>query len=424
MARREYGTGSIYQRCEARYDCPPLVDGERPPHRCRARWYGTIEAGWTGDGKRRRLTATGKNKSEVQRKLREKRAAYDSGELTHSVRITVKQWSEKYLEMRLADLRPNGWNAAASPIRKWVVPTIGHRRLSELTPADVRAVSDAQYAAGRKTATAAATQRAMTTMLNYAVREGHNVPQRVLMAPKPKPAPSDRTTLSEADTLACLDAAAILPHRLRWVLALAFGARQGEVLGLTEEAIDWDAGTITLEWQLQALPYVDRKDKRQGFRVPRDYEARRLVDSWHLVRPKSRAGSRVLALNDVLEQELRAWLLVRPENPWGLIFPTIDGRPARDKPDREEWWGIQGAAGVSHPTAPRAYHVHECRNFAATSMDEAGVSESVIQSTLGHASINVSRRYMRAGLDAKRAATSAMTGRLGMEPNTVAGEVV
>lgn len=420
MSRRDYGEGSVYQRCEARYGCPPLEeystdDGpatRRPKHACRARWYATIEAGWTADLTRRRLTVSAKTKAGVLRKLREKRRQHDAGELVRSDRITVKAWSETYLEERKKDLSPNGWNAAASPIRKWIVPTIGHRRLAMLTPADVRALDQAQYDAGRKTSTADATRRAMVTMLNWAVAEGYTVPQRVFKVPKPGPGNSDRTDLSVEETVAALQAASTLPHGVRWAIALLYGPRQNEVLGLTRDCLDFDAKVIRLEWQLQALPYVDRHNKALGFRVPRDHESQHLVDAWHLVRPKSRKGTRVLAMIPPIEDALRRWLEIRPDNPWDLVFPTLGGRPCNDKVDREEWWGIQGAAGVGHPGG-RYYHVHECRNFAATQLDETGAQENVITSMLGHASIITSRSYMRAHLEPKRRATAAVGDLLG-----------
>jgi site-specific recombinase XerD len=50
-------------------------------------------------------------------------------------------------------------------------------------------------------------------------------------------------------------------------------------------------------------------------------------------------------------------------------------------------------AAVTHP-AGRPYHVHECRNFAATMLLEAGVDEHIITALLGHSSIVMSRKYM------------------------------
>lgn len=432
MTRRDWGEGSVYQRCEARYGCPPVAELEdgtkvRPPHKCRARWYGVVETGWTSTFRRRRSVVSAKTKKDAMRKLREKRRDLESGAPSARDNVTVKTWAETYLELRKPELKPNAWNAAASPIRKWIVPTIGHRRLAALTPADVRAVDQAHYDAGRKTATADATRRALVTMLNRAIAEGHEVPPFVFKVPKPGPGHSDRTDLTVEETIACLQVAAQLPHGVRWALALLYGPRMNEVLGLTHDCLDFEKKIIRLEWQLEALPYEhgctaaasptcgQKRPARcpsSRFRIPRDFEARHLVDSWHLTRPKSRAGVRVLAMIPPIEDALRRWLDIAPPNPHSLVFTTLTGRPINDKVDREEWWAIQGTAGVGHP-AGRYYLVHECRNFAATQLDEAGAADNVITSMLGHASIITSRRYMRAHVEPKRRATAAVGDLLG-----------
>jgi tetratricopeptide (TPR) repeat protein len=85
----------------------------------------------------------------VKLKLRDKQIEVDRGEVTDvDPRMTVKAWAAEYLELRKQPpkaLSPNGWNAAASPIRKWIVPTIGHKRLADLTPKDRRKVAQAQF---------------------------------------------------------------------------------------------------------------------------------------------------------------------------------------------------------------------------------------------------------------------------------------
>lgn len=400
--RREPGDGSIYQRSSDNM------------------WIASIEAGSTLDGTRRRITVSAKTRPAVVRKLRDKKLAIEAGGIpTVRAGVTVKQWVDTYLELRMRPpkpLSPNGWNAAASPLRKWVVPKIGHIRLDALAPAHLRQVEDAQYAAGRKTSTADATQRAFMTCLNWAVREGHMVPMRVLKAPRPGMGRSDRRDLNLDETIACLEVASQLPHGLRWLLALLYGARLGEVLGMTEDEIRWDTHEIHLEWQLQDLQRVDPKNARAGYRMPRDYEAIHLRGAYHLVRPKSRSGYRVLPMTEAIEEALRDWLAIRPANPWGLVFPNAAGRPQSDKSDREEWQAIQCTAGVGHPGG-RWYHIHECRNFAATQLDEVKASDNVITSLLGHASIVTSRRYQTAHSEPKRAAIAAVEKRL--QPPTV-----
>lgn len=403
--RVPYGTGSIYKRSR---------DG---------RWVAVIEDGWHANGTRKRIHVTGKTEGDVRRKLRDRKAAKARGQ-TADTRVTVKAWANTYLEIRVADLSPKAYNAAANPIRNWVVPTIGHKRLTDLTPADIRAVAAAQRKKGRQPHD---THRVMMTMLRAAVGEGHALPATVLAAKPPaKAAPSDRAAMTDAEALAVLRVAADLPHGSRWLVAMVYGMRLNECLGLTWDAVDFTAGShgeIVIEWQLQALPYNISRDRTSGFRIPDGYEARHLVDAFHLVRPKTRAGYRVAPLLAPVADALRAWRDHSPTNPHGLVWPNLRGRPANDKNDREEWWAIQATAGVSHPVrmrtdeatgerVPAYFHIHECRNFAATTLLDAGVDEHVITDLLGHSTLAASLRYRTRRREPLREAMEKVAERL------------
>lgn len=462
MARR-YGEGSIYQRCDAP-SCPALVEGPphpktgrptriRPKHKCEGRWVGTLEAGWTREGTRRRIVVTGKTRVLVVRRMDKKRRELDEyGDTGWNPRVTVKQWVEMYLERRTLPpkpLSPKGWKAAAQPLRRWVVPTIGHRRVVDLTPGDIRKVAKAQYDATSvrggqlSTSTIDGTHRQLMTALRAAKADGASIADNVFLVEKPGMGKSDRVPLTLEETLRCLAVAEQLPHGLRWAFALLYGARQGELLGLCEfdpldgsPLIDFDAGVIRLAWQLQQLDHVDPGDKRRGFKIPRGYEAVHLSGRYHLTRPKSAAGFREVPIIEPVEYALRDWLAARPENPWGLVFPTADGKPANDRADREEWYAIQYTASVTpvpvgsyagpldlppvwHPSGERPYHVHECRNFAATELDEVGASELVTTSLLGHTDVKTSRRYQRARLGAQHDAVTAIGQRLRLDGGRV-----
>lgn len=76
MGRRDDGTGSVFQRCEARFGCPPVVDGERPQHDCKGRWFGLVEAGLTASGTRRRISVSAKT-NRLAQKLRDERIELD-----------------------------------------------------------------------------------------------------------------------------------------------------------------------------------------------------------------------------------------------------------------------------------------------------------------------------------------------------------
>lgn len=376
--RNKWGHGTVYQ----------LPNGK---------WIGTFDHGVTASGNRRRVKVTADTETTAWTKLRKRERELKAGTGTVGQRVTVKTWAETYLAMRVRDLSPKAYRAAESPIRKWVVPTIGHKRLAQLTPADIRAVHDACRKADRQPADV---HRALHTMLEAAVGEGHPVGLPALKVKAPVAPKSDRMAMSVDEGLACLKAAAEMPHGSRWLFTLLYGQRQGECLGLTWDAIDSAGkpgapfGEAIIEWQLQSLPYDGdgRKDKSGGFRVPDGHESIHLVDAYHLVRPKSRSGYRVAPLLEPVRDALLAWRDVAPENPWGLVWPRPNGRPMRHEDDRAEWKALQTGAGVSHP-AGRPYHVHECRNFAATMLLDAEVPEHVITDLLGHSALAQSLKY-------------------------------
>lgn len=392
--RQDYGAGSIYQR----------ADGK---------WIGAYKAGLTANGKRKRVTVVGRTEAEAKRRLRARAAEIDAGEVTESPNITVKVWADKWLKIKERRLSPKGYAAVRGPVAKWIVPTIGHRRLKQLAPQDVRAVEDAQRDAGLKGSTCAATQRVLFNMLRKAIAEGHAVPTRVLMAEMPNVGESDRRPLSISESLAVLIEAGRLDHGTRWAVALLCGMRQGECLGLTWDAIDFEGSQIIVRWQLQRLPYIDKRDRSKGFRVPNDYTCRQVHKAWHLVRPKSKAGFREYPLPPGMIDALRSWRAIAPDSPHGLVWPDARGLPRDHGDDLAEWHALQQQAGVRHPDG-RYYHVHECRNVTATQLREVGADGLTITSMLGHTSLSTSEGYMRVTADAKRAAMEKVAGVLGL----------
>jgi len=393
--RRQYGTGSIAQRSS---------DG---------RWIGTIEAGWTAKGTRRRVYVSAKTEAEAKRKLRDKQKAITKEGLPAagtSSRTTLKQWADEWLPIQEDTTRPKSYATTASSVRKWIVPTIGHKRLEDLTPADVRAVDQAQRKAGNTTSSTR-THTVLMGMLKAALGEGHAVPPRILTMKAPARPVSDRDALTVEQAVKVLDVAASDPRGSRWVAALLQGMRQGECLGLTWDAVNLDAGLLDVSWQLQPLPYVDRKDKRLGFRVPRNYESRHLEGAWHLVRPKTARGQRLIPVVPWMAAALESWRSNAPDSPHGLVWPRDNGRPVDARDDSAAWKTLQQKAEIHHPSG-RLYVLHEARNTTATLLLEAGVDPEIIKAILGHASIVTSRAYMRVNEAMTRAALEQVAARL------------
>jgi len=356
--RRPKGTGTLTQR----------ADGL---------WIGRADAGYTMAGNRRRLTVSSRSKAEAQRKLRDLlRTIHDEGSpAAINVRLTVKAWSDQWLPMHATRVRPTTYTTDAGTIRKWIVPTIGLRRLADLTPADTRALRRAITAAGRSTTTALHAHKILTKMLKDAVIEGHHVPQRVFLADKPAKASNDRDAVPVADLLRILDAASRRDDGARWVVGIFTGARQGEVLGL-----EWDRltlpregdGAADLSWQLQHLT--------DGHDTPDNWDARHLEGRAWLTRPKTKKGARRIPLVPGVVVALSTH---RSAHPSGQLVFTNNGHPIQAHADRAAWQALQREAGVSHPSG-RPWLIHETRHAAATLMRRAGVPDRVREAILGH----------------------------------------
>jgi len=374
---RDYGSGAVYQR---------KSDGM---------WVGTIEAGWTAKGTRRRLPVYGKTEAVVKRKLRDKRRDLEEGTTSTSARATVKSWAEQWLPIAQKRLTPDSFTTTRTAVNRYIVPTIGHKRFADLTPADVRAVATAIEKAGRTTSTSLRYHSVLMVLLKAALAEGHPVPQRLFVTERPRLATNDRTDMSVEEAIAVLQQAATLPHGSRYVAALLQGIRQQEALGLTWEQVDLEAETVTICWQGKALPYNVRYDRTSGFRVPDGYEHRQVEGRLHLVRPKSPKGWRVQPMVSWMKSALEAWRDLAPPSPLGLVWPNLDGGLTLGGDDDEEWYALQGTAGVGHPEG-RYYSIHEARHTTATLLMEGGVDPHVITQILGHSSIVTSRGYQHA----------------------------
>ena len=422
MARRSRGEGGATQRHDHK-TCPPAVkvtgeDGKtrciRPEHVCRGRWQGTVITGWSGNSKTGRQTATvyGTSHAACIRKIAlAKKALAEHGAAITSARTTVAQWAETWLTIHAGEVRAHTLACDASEVKRWIVPVLGRKRLETLTPADVRALATAVTEAGNTATTAHRAHSVLMKMLKDATLEGHRIPARLRDVKGPALSPTDRNTIPLDDALRILRAADARPDGSRWAAAFLQGVRQGEALGLTWPEVDLGTRLMTIRWQLDALPY---RDRRAGtFKVNAHQSVRHLSGAWHLVEVKSAAGVRVLPIVAGLADSLAEWREIAPASPHGLVWPRKDGTPRSDREDRQQWHNLQDEAGVRHVSG-RYYGVHEIRHVAATLLRMAGAPDEVIVSILGHSTILSSSPYIHTDAATQLAALEGIAGRLGL----------
>jgi integrase len=225
--------------------------------------------------------------------------------------------------------------------------------------------------------------------LRVAMYEGKvssNVADRV-KAPKTDTEKRQALTLEQAR--AALRAAG---DDARWWLALFYGMRQGEVLGLRRMDVDLDVGVL----------YV-----RQSLQVDTD-------GSLIFGPPKSRASRRVVPLLPQVEVRLRLALAEIPDDPEALLFSN-DGKPLQPKRDWLNWRALLDLASVP-PLAPLPLiPLHAARNSAASLMEAAGIPERLAMQILGHSQVTMTRAYTSAEMDRMREALRGVSDLLALE---------
>lgn len=393
--RRTYGRGTVYQR---------KTDGK---------WVAALEAGWTARGTRRRLVRTATTQKKALAKLRDmEREIADAGvpDENQRTRTSVKDWFEQWLTITEATLAPSSWATSRSSIRQWITPTIGHVPVAKVGPQHVRAVTKAVLDAGRAPSTAARVHSVLLKGLSAALQENHRVPSAVFHVPAPSPGESEREAIPLDDALAILAAALDTPLAARWVAALLQALRPAEARGLTWQAVDFDDETIDISWQLKPLPYRVKGDRASGFRIPVGYEAQPLVDAYHLVRPKTKAGRRIIPMVPWMKAALLDWQRQQTgPNPYDLLWPANNGRPRNDKEDRNEWRALCERANVG------PYDLYAARHTAATLLRRAGVDDETIIAIMGHASILSTKAYLHTDTQRAREALAKVARVLQLE---------
>lgn len=373
------------------------------------RWVGVIEAGTSIRGTRRRITVTDKDKDRAWDKLTAKRTdILVDGTTPEGIRagMTIKSWAQVWLPLHEKGVRSSTFMTDRGNVKNWIVPQIGDMRLEDLTAAHMRKVGDAPKKAGRSLSTANSAQRTLHKMLVAARADGYKVPDRVLAAKKSSVGKSERTKMSKDEVRKTFTKAyELYPDALRFFMAVIYGSRKSEVLGITWDRVHLDedpapdaivVGTIDLSWQVQSL----RRKADGTFHAAEGEEARHIVGAWHFTKPKTQAGDRVLPIIAPVAKELREWRKRCPsgkKNPHDLVFPRIRGKaeylghPRNKNTDLQEWKDVQEEAGVyKRRPDPKVkgdkgdfYVLHEARHSMISMLADAGIPKHIIEMLVG-----------------------------------------
>lgn len=375
--KRGQNEGSIYRR----------KDGK---------WVGAVTIPGSG-GKRK--TFTGATQREVRERVTTARAALDRGESLAGGKLTVGAFLERWLRDVVAPNKaPKTHRNYAGLVRRNIAPGIGAIPLDRLRPQDVQRLL-IDLAAGDLAGKAASLQRVREVLrnaLNQALRWELVARNAAALVEPPQYRRPEREPFTPEEARAFLAAAAKDRTGGIYVVAMALGLRQGEVLGLRWGAVDLAAGTLRVEAQVQVvggkLTVRELKTARSRRTLPIPDVVRRA-----LVAERARQHDAMLKAGE-------RW----KGNAEGLVFTTGVGTPLSPRNLMRSYYRILGRSGLRHQ------RFHDLRHFCGSTLAMRRVPERQVMEILGHADVRTTQNYyIHVRADEQRAAVAEMDKLLG-----------
>lgn len=319
------------------------------------------------DGKRRTVSA--KTKTECREKLRKAMGDADQGLLFDAAGLTLGQYLDKWLPTIKGTLRQRTWERYEQLVRVHIKPNLGKKKLKDLTRTHVKAL----YADRRERVSARTVQYVHVTLhkaLKDAV-EDSLLPRNVSDGLKPASARRheiEPLTVEQARTL--LDAAKGDRLHALYVLAVHYGLRKGELLGLKWADIDLAAGVMQVRRTMS-----DSREEGTIEESTKSGKGRRVELSRTAV--EALRGRRKAQMEEQLAAGSK-W----QDN--GLIFATAIGTPIT---------GTNLTNRHFDPLLRRAglpkIRFHDLRHTCATIRFVKGQHPKRVQELLGHSSVAI-----------------------------------
>jgi integrase len=365
-SRRVMGHGTIYRRSNGT-------------------WAGEI----TVDGKR--STAYAPTQAECVARLQVLQAQAAGGLPAVDQHGTVSAYLAGWLETKRPKLRPSTMARYKGIVAGQIIPELGRVKLAKLQPVDVDRMLARLQAQGLSPRTASHVRAVLRAALATALRRGQVVRNVATLSEPVRVAKVPLRILSPDAAWGLLGAIEAPQLRRLATLAVHSGLRQGELLGLVWNDVDWTGGQLHVSQALQ-----------------------RIEGSYRRVEVKSGSSRRAVPLTpaavEVLTAEWDAQAAARERagSRWrepipGLIFTTATGQPRNGTTISRQFADALAAANL----APMPFH--DLRHAFATLMFASGVDSGTVSALLGHSSVSLTMStYAGVAPSLKRQATDQL----------------
>jgi integrase len=328
------------------------------------------------EDKGRTVTATGKTEAQSKSRARAKLKTLPlttGGLMPGAAQIQLGTFLTRWLTFEHKHrIAPTTYKRYVGLANMFIIPAIGQVTLGKLSKHHINQLMSQMAGAGQSPRSQQQARALLSVALNAAVEDDLIAFNPVSTSRRIKVGKFQIEPLSETDVnLLLTNSAGTLQHvRLR--VALLYGLRQGEALGLRWSDIDFKKKTLTVRYQLQKVDGTKQ-----------------------LVKLKTVSSRRTLPLDEntlIAFQEhkrLVSTLRLSAGENWtetDLVFPNTAGGYANSRWDHTLWARSLEEAGI-----PKR-RLHDARHTAATILFDRGIDIEVIRRFLGHSSVELTAK--------------------------------
>ncbi len=222
-------------------------------------WEARFTTGYDpGTGKQIQRSITGKTQKEVAQKMKAALAELDSGTYIAPCKMTVGEWLDIWSAEYLGNVKPGTKSIYLSAIQTHIKPGLGAIKLEALNAHTIQSFYNKLVKpANERPALAPKSVKNIHGILHKALQQaianGYIRTNPTDACILPRIVKKELKPLDETQISAFLKA--IQGHRFEdlFLVTLFTGMREGEVLGLTWDCVDFSNGTILINKQLQKV---------------------------------------------------------------------------------------------------------------------------------------------------------------------------
>jgi len=343
VKRRGNNEGTIYQRQNGRWIAQVRIEGQR-------------------------LGKSFSTQKECRSWIKDMQEQIENGLSVDGFKMTVHDLFKMWLESIQGSVRPRTLDQYQGVVRNHLEPVLGEIKLRELQPYQIQQLYNSLLAEGKSNRTVQLVHSVIHRALVVGQQLGLVGRNPASAVTPPKVPQKEMQVLDDNQARQLLIAAQGDRYEAMYYLAITTGLRQGELLGLKWDDIDFSSGILQVKRQLQRVP-------GKGVR---------------LSEPKTKAGRRQIQLGPESVNQLithrKRQDIEREGDRWeehGLIFPSSVGTPTGQRNLIRSYKRLLKKAGLPN------IRFHDLRHTAATLMLLNGIPLIVVSRRLGHSKPSV-----------------------------------